>query len=197
MSVRVGGANSPIRILVSNVKSSKSKANLSWSLSQSKDYARSTSLIGSRTTPLSKRTQTSQSETRTTEPMAPAGMLTGGSSAVFSRTWWPTSKIISPRAHSIETFFDCEVQKRLGVRSTPRSGRAAHEATLSATKPLQLEGNLSLLAVPSARPRASWERSFCDKKKTPIRRPGAEFLNTCLFLQATIRPAVELRTVIF
>jgi hypothetical protein len=29
MSVRVGGANSPIRILVSNVKSSKSKANLS------------------------------------------------------------------------------------------------------------------------------------------------------------------------
>ena len=30
MSVRVSGANSPTRILVSNVKSSKSKANLSW-----------------------------------------------------------------------------------------------------------------------------------------------------------------------
>jgi hypothetical protein len=35
MSVRATGANRPIRILVSNVKSSKSKANLSWS----SDYA--------------------------------------------------------------------------------------------------------------------------------------------------------------
>jgi hypothetical protein len=65
MSVRVRGANNPIRILVSNGKSSKSKANLSGS------YARSTPLIGSQTTPLSKRTQTSRSETLITEPTAP------------------------------------------------------------------------------------------------------------------------------
>jgi hypothetical protein len=86
MSVKLRRANSPIRTLVSNGKSSKSKANLSGR------YTRSTSLIGSRTTPLSKRTQTSQSETLITEPTAPAGMLTGGSRAVFNRTWWPTSK---------------------------------------------------------------------------------------------------------
>ena len=58
-------------------------------------YARSTSLIGSRTSPLSKRTQTSHSQTLITEPMAPAGMLTGGSSALFNRTLSPTSKPFS------------------------------------------------------------------------------------------------------
>jgi hypothetical protein len=80
MNVRVSGANSPIRILVANGRSSKS------------NQTSSTSLIGSRTTPLSKRTQTSQSETLVTEPIEPAGMLAGGSSAVFNRTLWPTSK---------------------------------------------------------------------------------------------------------
>ena len=53
----------------------------------------STSPNGSRTTDLSKRTHTSQSETLVTKPVAPAGILAGGSSAVFKRTCWPTSKI--------------------------------------------------------------------------------------------------------
>ena len=54
MSVRVRGANSPIRILVSNVKSSKSKANLFYLTLRKPNH------------PLSKRTHTSQSETLVT-----------------------------------------------------------------------------------------------------------------------------------
>jgi hypothetical protein len=139
MSVRVRGANSPTRILVSNEKSSKSKANLSAR------YARSTSLIGSRTTPLSKRTQTSQPETLITEPTAPAEMLTGGSSAVFNRTWWPTSKPFPTNGHSIEAW-DATLRRIAAGLQRPRAG----EEAAAIGRRLSLPGN------PSAVLRASW-----------------------------------------
>src|SRR3984957_8532981 len=52
----------------------------------------STSLKGSRTTRFSKRTHTSHGETLVTCPIAPAGILTGGSSSHLSLTRCPTAK---------------------------------------------------------------------------------------------------------
>jgi hypothetical protein len=58
----------------------------------------STSLKGSRTTRFSKRTHTSHGETLVTCPIAPAGILTGGSSSHLSLTRCPTAKFPFPMA---------------------------------------------------------------------------------------------------
>jgi hypothetical protein len=75
---KIAPAGVPIRILVSNVKSSKTKANRSWLcalyIAQRKPND----------TFVEADIQTSQSETLITEPMAAAGMLAGGSSGVFA-----------------------------------------------------------------------------------------------------------------